>query len=97
MVYIMYSNQYVDLLKNGPDNSTVIVSRGWALCSNGETCSKFWLKDGVVVIVNTQEPYTISLYKDNKVIMKNVPITREFGMGWLDISDRFDEFEYSMF
>lgn len=41
----MYLNQYVDLLRNGSDNSTVITGYGYSYGINGLTSSEFKLND----------------------------------------------------
>ena len=97
MVYVMYSNQYVDLLKNGPDNSTVIVSTGSTLSSDGHNSAEFFLENNIVISVTIQEPYIISVYKDEEQVIQETPVTDEFGAKWLDMAQDVTELDFALF
>lgn len=89
----MYPNQYVDLLKNGPDNSTVITGYGYSYGVNGLISSEFGLNDNMKVVVKIGEINTIVLYKNNNETVYSHEITDDFGYKWLEKANDLYNFE----
>ena len=89
----MYPNQYIDLLKNGPDNSTVITGYGHSYGINGLVSSKFVLDNNVSVVIKIGDINTITLYENDDKVIYSHEITDDFGCKWLDKANEYFNFE----
>ena len=78
--YTNIPEQYINIIRNGPDENTVI--RGYHVNGANSGHLEIWIKPKIIININTKKPEKISLIEDGNVIV-STEITETFGKKWI--------------
>ena len=76
--YTNIPEQYINIIRNGPDENTVI--RGKLFVGD---YLEIWIKPKIIIGITTKKPEKIYLYSDNNYKITDTPITDDFGAKWI--------------
>ena len=90
--YTNIPEQYLELLRNGPNESTVIRGEG---ITHGGSCLNIWIKPNIMIGTDIEEPHEIWVRDGGKLVVPPTKITKDFGYKWIDAFNKvFSKFNF---
>ena len=79
--YTNIPEQYLELLRNGPNENTVISGEG---ITHGGLCLNIWIEPDIMIGTDTGEPHEIWVRDGNELVVPPTEVTQDFGYKWID-------------
>ena len=77
--YTNIPEQYLELLRNGPNENTVIRGQG-----RSASCLAIFLEPNVKIGTNIEGPRTIWVFDNGELVVPPTEITQDFGYKWIN-------------